>query len=115
MVDNKWRERFGSAIMLSIVGAGASYATGYGSSGASNGTSTDAQRGEELARQTIAQTFSDMANTALGENLRIPPTISVNQGERIFIFVRQDLDFSEFYDDPVTEAMKEISRERRIR
>lgn len=115
LVDNKWRERFGSAIMLSIVGAGASYATGYGSSGATNGVTSDGQRGEELARQTIAQTFSDMANTALQENLRIPPTISVNQGERIFIFVRQDLDFSEFYDDPVTEAMKEISRERRVR
>ncbi|WP_425503407.1 type IV secretion system protein VirB10 [Rhizobium oryzihabitans] len=115
LVDNKWRERFGSAIMLSIVGAGASYATGYGSSGATNGVTSDGQRGEELARQTIAQTFSDMANTALQENLRIPPTISVSQGERIFIFVRQDLDFSEFYDDPVTEAMKEISRERRIR
>lgn len=115
LVDNKWRERFGSAIMLSIVGAGASYATGYGSSGATNGVTSDGQRGEELARQTIAQTFSDMANTALQENLRIPPTISVSQGERIFIFVRQDLDFSEFYDDPVTEAMKEISRERRTR
>ncbi len=115
LVDNKWRERFGSAIMLSIVGAGASYATGYGSSGATNGVTSDGQRGEELARQTIAETFSDMANTALQENLRIPPTISVSQGERIFIFVRQDLDFSEFYDDPVTEAMKEISRERRIR
>lgn len=115
LVDNKWRERFGSAIMLSIVGAGASYATGYGSSGATNGVTSDGQRGEELARQTIAQTFSDMANTALQENLRIPPTISVSQGERIFIFVRQDLDFSEFYDDPVTEAMKEISRERRVR
>lgn len=112
-VDNKWRERFGSAILLSIVGAGASYATGYGSESSSGGNS-NAQQGEELARQTIAQTFSDMANQALGENLRIPPTISVNQGERIFIFVRQDLDFSEFYDDPVLEAEKEIRRERRI-
>jgi type IV secretion system protein VirB10 len=54
-----------------------------------------------------------MANTALSENLRIKPTISVHQGERIFIFVRQDLDFSAMYDDPVTEAMKEIQRERR--
>ncbi|WP_107678030.1 type IV secretion system protein VirB10 [Agrobacterium sp. LAD9] len=112
-VDNKWRERFGSAILLSVVGAGASYATGYGSD--SLGGNSDAQRGEDLARETIAQTFSDMANQALSENLRIPPTISVNQGERIFIFVRQDLDFSAYYDDPVTEAMKDIQRERRIR
>ncbi len=112
-VDNKWRERFGSAILLSIVGAGASYATGYGNENL--GGSSNSQSGADLARETIAQTFSDMANQALGENLRIPPTISVNQGERIFIFVRQDLDFSEYYDDPVTEAMKEIQRERRLR
>ncbi|ASY74337.1 type IV secretion system protein VirB10 [Sinorhizobium fredii] len=113
-VDNKFRERFGASIMLSIVGGAASYLTGYGSQEASN-NSDDAARGEEIARETIAQTFSDMANTVLSENLRIPPTISVSQGERIFVYVRQDLDFSAMYDDPVTEAMKEIQRERRGR
>lgn len=112
-VDNKFRERFGASILLSIVGGGASYLTGYGSSGSGSGNGdSDSERGAELARETIAQTFSDMANTALSENLRIPPTISVSQGERIFVYVRQDLDFSEMYDDPVTEAMKEIRRER---
>jgi type IV secretion system protein VirB10 len=109
-VDNKFRERFGSAILLSIVGAGASYVTGYGSQSASN-NSDDASRAEELARETIAQTFTTMANTVLSENLKIPPTISIPQGERIFAYVRQDLDFSDFYDDPVVEAMKEIRRE----
>ncbi|WP_320188546.1 type IV secretion system protein VirB10 (plasmid) [Agrobacterium rosae] len=111
-VDNKFRERFGASILLSIVGGGASYLTGYGSEQSSGSNNDDAQRGADLARETIAQTFSDMANTVLSENLRIPPTISVAQGERIFIFVRQDLDFSDMYDDPVTEAMKEIKRER---
>jgi type IV secretion system protein VirB10 len=110
-VDKKFRERFGAAILLSVVGAGASYLTGYGSQTAS-GDSDDAQRGEELARETLAQTFSDMANQALGDSLRIPPTISVSQGERIFVFVRQDLDFSAMYEDPVTEALREIRRER---
>ncbi|MEI2300430.1 type IV secretion system protein VirB10 [Ensifer sp. MJa1] len=114
-VDNKWRERFGSAIMLSVVGAGASFLTGYGSDQAFDDDDSDAQRGEELARETIAETFSDMANQVLGENLRIPPTISVSQGERVFVYVRQDLDFGAMYDDPVTEAMKEIQRERRGR
>lgn len=115
IVDNKWRERFGSAIMLSVVGAGASFLTGYGSDETFGDDNSEAKRGEELARETIAETFSDMANQALSENLRIPPTISVSQGERIFVYVRQDLDFSAMYDDPVTEAMKEIQRERRGR
>jgi type IV secretion system protein VirB10 len=110
-VDNKFRERFGAAILLSIVGGGASYLTGYGSQAAS-GNSNDAANAEEIARNTIAQTFSDMANQALGDSLRIPPTISVSQGERIFVFVRQDLDFSAMYEDPVTEALREIRRER---
>jgi type IV secretion system protein VirB10 len=110
-VDKKFRERFGAAILLSIVGAGASYLTGYGSEAAA-GDSDDARNAEELARETLAQTFSDMANQALGDSLRIPPTISVSQGERIFVFVRQDLDFSAIYEDPVTEALKEIRRER---
>lgn len=111
-VDNKYRERFGSAILLSIVGAGASYLTGYGSGQAFGSANDDAEDAEALARETIAQTFSDMANQALSENLRIPPTISVPQGERIFVYVRQDLDFAALYDDPVTEALKEIRRER---
>jgi len=112
-VDKKFRERFGAAILLSVVGAGASYLTGYGSQTAT-GDSDGAQRAEELARETLAQTFSDMANQALGDSLRIPPTISVSQGERIFVFVRQDLDFSAMYEDPVTEALKEIRRERNL-
>lgn len=110
-VDKKFRERFGAAVLLSIVGAGASYLTGYGSQTAS-GDSDDAQRAAELAKETLAQTFSDMANHALGDSLRIPPTISVSQGERIFVFVRQDLDFSALYEDPVDEALREIRRER---
>ncbi|CAN7608470.1 type IV secretion system protein VirB10 [Pararhizobium sp. LjRoot235] len=114
LVDNKWRERFGSAILLSIVGAGSSYLTGYGSGQFSSrgDGETDSDRAAELARETIAQTFSDMANQALAENLKIPPTISVHQGERIFVYVRQDLDFSAMYPDPVEEALKEIKHER---
>lgn len=110
-VDNRFRERFGAAILLSIVGGGASYLTGYGSQAATGG-SDEAQRAEDIARETIAQTFSDMANQVLGDSLRIPPTISVAQGERIFVFVRQDLDFSAMYDDPVAEQLKEIRHER---
>jgi len=115
IVDNKWRERFGSAVLLSIVGAGSSYLTGYGSnqySSSSTNGSSNSDQAAELARQTIAQTFSDMANQALSENLKIQPTISVHQGERIFVYVRQDLDFSAMYPDPVEEALKEIKHER---
>lgn len=107
-IDNHWRARFGSAIMMSIVGAGTSYVTGSGSG--------DSQSdGAATARQTIANTFSRMADRTLSKTIDIPPTINVRQGGRINIFVRQDLDFSKYYDDPVTEALKEIKNERRGR
>jgi len=116
VVDNKWRERFGSAILLSVVGASSSYLTGYGSNQYRVGSDGSSRSDEaaDLARQTIAQGFSDMANQVLAENLKIPPTISVHQGERIFVYVRQDLDFSAMYADPVEEALKEIKHERGI-
>ncbi len=110
-VNKKFRERFGSAILLSIVGAGASYATGYGES--ATGGLSRSRNGEDLARETIAKTFSNMANEALRDGLQVRPTISVHQGANINVFVRQDLDFSAFYDDPVTEELRKIQRERR--
>ncbi|KQZ95891.1 conjugal transfer protein TrbI [Mesorhizobium sp. Root157] len=109
-VDKKFRERFGAAILLSVVGGGASYLAGAGSRAATSGNG--AENPEEIARAAIAQTFSDMANQTLGDSLKVPPTIRVSQGERLFVFVRQDLDFSALYDDPVTEALKDIRRER---
>lgn len=109
-VDKHFRERFSSSILLSIVGGGTSYAIGQRSN-RMNYYSND-RDGADEARQTIAQTFSDMANTALRENINIPPTITVDQGASIFVFVHHDLDFSDFYQDPVTEAIKQIKKER---
>jgi type IV secretion system protein VirB10 len=113
-VDKKFRERFGAAIVLSVVGGAASYLTGYGSNDSGN-DDDDVEVAEETARSTIAETFSEMANQVLGNSLKIPPTISISQGERIFVFVRQDLDFSSLYPDPVAEALMEIRRERGLR
>lgn len=111
-VDKKFRERFSSSILLSIVGAGTSYAVGQRSN-RMNYYSND-RDGADEARQTIAQTFSDMANTVLKDNINIPPTITVDQGAAIFVFVRHDLDFSDFYEDPVVEALKQIKKERHL-
>jgi hypothetical protein len=71
------------------------------------GTSVGLQA-QTQAQQTASQTFSDLANQALKDSINIPPTINVDQGTRIIVFVKRDLDFSEWYPDPVREALYEL-------
>jgi type IV secretion system protein VirB10 len=74
---------------------------------AGTGTSVGLQA-QTQAQQTASQTFSDLANQALKDSINIPPTIYVDQGTRIIVFVKRDLDFSEWYPDPVKEALYEL-------
>lgn len=113
-VDKKFRERFGAAIMLSIVGGVTDFVAGL-SDDALGVTSATALDAAAIARENLAQTFSDMANQALAEQLKIPPTVHIDQGTRIFVYVRQDLDFSGLYKDPVTEELEAIKHERGLK
>jgi type IV secretion system protein VirB10 len=135
-VDNHYVERFGAAIMLSIVGGAAQFLSAYGqNSNNANGngtiiTTTDPVTGaitqtqtgvnqnqlnlqaRQIAAQNVSQTLTNIAQEALRNSINIPPTIYLDQGTRIIVFVRRDLDFSAFYPDPVKEALQEIKRER---
>ena len=112
-VDRHYWERFGSAAVLSLVGGVSSFIAGLNSSGGqqnaqASGGSSIQQDAQSQAQQTISQTLSDMANQALRESINIPPTIHVDQGTQIIVFVRRDLDFSGLYTDPVKEALYEL-------
>jgi type IV secretion system protein VirB10 len=116
-VDNHYPERFGSAILLSLVGGVSSFVAGLNSDGqtaVAGGGSYIQQQAQSQAQQTIAQTMSDLANQALKDSINIPPTIHVDQGTRIMVFVRRDLDFSGLYQDPVKEALNELRRSRAV-
>jgi type IV secretion system protein VirB10 len=112
-VDEHYFERFGSAILLSIVGGASSFVAGLNSAGqsvtaaAGTGSSVGLQA-QTQAQQTASQTFSDLANQALKDSVNIPPTVNVDQGTRIIVFVKRDLDFSQWYPDPVKEALYEL-------
>ncbi|MGZ2402946.1 type IV secretion system protein VirB10 [Rhizobium ruizarguesonis] len=111
-VDKHYLERFGAAAVLSMVGGVSSFIAGLNSdgsssSGASSSTSSDAQT---QAQQTLSQTMAEMANMALKDSISIPPTIYVDQGTEIMVFVRKDLDFSSVYPDPVRQAVDELRR-----
>ena len=131
-IDNHYVERFGSAILLSVVGGVAQYITTIGQSSSqptsTQTTTTDPVTGaqittttqpattssqaRQIGAQQTAQTLTDLANQALKSSINIPPTVYVDQGTRISVFVRRDLDFSRLYADPVREALKELKRER---
>jgi len=83
-VDNHFWQRFGGAMMLSLVDDLATYAATRAGENAENyESSSDA-----------AQT---MAAEALKHTINIPPTLTKNQGERVGILVARDLDFSKVY------------------
>lgn len=134
-VDNHYLERFGSAVMLSLVGGASQFLSAYGqnTNGYGNGTvitSTDPVTGvvtqtqtgvnqnrlslqaREIAAQNISQSLTNIAQEALRNSINIAPTIYLDQGTRIIVFVRRDLDFSALYADPVKEALRELKRER---
>ncbi|KRB29652.1 conjugal transfer protein [Mesorhizobium sp. Root172] len=130
-VDNHYFERFGSAILLSVVGGATQFIANLGNDqngSNTNQTSTDPQTGQTVTIQTqpnqylqsarqigaqqVSQSLNRIAEEALRNSINIAPTIHVDQGSRIMVFVRRDLDFSEFYPDPVREALTEIRRER---
>lgn len=81
-VDNHFWERFGGAIMLSMIqDAGAALAGGNNSNTTSN-------------TQNASQS---MATEALRNTINIPPTLTKNQGEHINVYLARDLNFRSVY------------------
>lgn len=94
-VDTHWWERFGSALLLSVVGDVATYA------------SQELQRGNVQAQGTTSA-GKDAAAIAVEQSINIPPTLMKHQGSLVSIFVARDLDFSSIYGLRVTEPRNTI-------
>lgn len=92
-VDNHWWQRFGGALMLTLVqgslNAGTALAAGSGNNG-----SGQAALGFVYGAQSSGE---QVANTALQHSINIPPTLVKNQGDTVSVFVVRDLDFSGVY------------------
>lgn len=84
-VNNHYGRIFGTATLLSLIGAGVSNVGVNGS---------DQNNASQTYRTEVANSFGDQANTILQRNLSIPPTITVQHGSRIKVLVAKDLDFS---------------------
>lgn len=94
-VDTHWWERFGSALLLSIVGDATSYA-----SSRLQDSDVDAQNTTSAGQQAAA--------IAVEQSINIPPTLNKHQGELVSIFVAHDLDFSDVYGLRVTEPRNKV-------
>ncbi len=94
-VDNHFWQRFGGALMLTLVQGALDAATVTAAgNGDNNSTSGQAALGFVYAAQSNGQTI---ANTALQNSINIPPTLTKNQAETVALFVAHDLDFSDVY------------------
>jgi type IV secretion system protein VirB10 len=84
-VDNHWFERFGSALLLSVVGDAAKVAA----------KAAQASTGESLTSTGHAGTQA--ASIAVEQSINIPPTLHKHHGEHVSIMVARDLNFSSVY------------------
>lgn len=94
-VDTHWWERFGSALLLSIVGDATSYASSQ-------------LRDSDVDAQNTTSAGQQAAAIAVEQSINIPPTLNKHQGEQVSIFVARDLDFSGIYRLRVTEPRNRI-------
>lgn len=85
-VDNHFFQRFGAAIMLTLIGGSLQAGANAAQSGGGN-----------TYFQSLNTNTNQIANTALQSTIDIPPTLKKNQGDNVSIFVARDLNFSHVY------------------
>jgi len=129
-VDRKYWERFGPPALLTMIGGAAHYVATLGNPDRNNditivnpdGTvtripqssnETPEQQARGIAAQTIAAGIQQMAAEAFGNTKDIRPTIHIDQGADINVFVTRDLDFSDLYADPVVEEFERLKSSKR--
>jgi type IV secretion system protein VirB10 len=94
-IDNHFFERFGGALLLSIVNdAGQIAATRLSQA--------------NVQVNSIQNSGQSAAAIATEQSINIPPTLYKNQGELVSVFVARDLDFSSVYRLRIVEGRTQI-------
>lgn len=92
-VDTHFFERFGSSVLLSMIDTSLQIVAN--NSRDSNASTVAVETGND---------FNRAAEIALENSVAIPPTINVEQGKRINVFVGKDLDFSQVSQQTASTA-----------
>lgn len=88
-VDTHFWQRFGGALLLSLVEDSVDYAVAKQQ--ARSG-------GDSISFSGAGDATQDAASIALQNSINIPPTLHKNQGDLINIYVARDLDFRDVYE-----------------
>jgi type IV secretion system protein VirB10 len=88
-VDNRWGERIGAAMLLSLIDDSVKLVI--------QNQSNDTQANTVVLPSTTAST-SKLAEKVLDSTINIPPLIYQNQGGIVGIYVARDVDFSSVYE-----------------
>lgn len=85
-VNNHFWQRFGAAMLISVIEDAGDYAAARASSGNNN------------FYENSTESARDNSSIVLENQINIPPTLTKRHGDRINIFVARDLDFSGIYE-----------------
>jgi type IV secretion system protein VirB10 len=88
-VDNRWGERLGAALLLSLIEDAVKITVAKANDGGSGGTT--------VQLPGTADTGQKMAEMVLASTINIPPLIYANQGGVVGVYVSRDIDFSSVY------------------
>jgi type IV secretion system protein VirB10 len=91
-IDNRWVDRIGAAVMLSLVQDAIAYAAAHDARGGGY-----AYGAPQWGFDNTRQTGDRMVNTILQQTIAIKPTLYKNQGDRASIYIARDLDFESVY------------------
>jgi type IV secretion system protein VirB10 len=94
-VDNRWAERIGAAMLLSLIDDSVKLVI--------QNQSSDTQGSTVVLPSTTSST-SKLAEKVLDSTINIPPLIYQNQGGIVGIYVARDVDFSSVYELQPTDS-----------
>ena len=95
-VDNRWVERIGAAMLLSLIDDSVQLVI---QNQANDGS------GDTIVLPSTTASTSKLAEKVLDSTINIPPLIYQNQGGIVGIYVARDVDFSSVYELKPVAAM----------
>jgi type IV secretion system protein VirB10 len=90
--DAHWGKRIGSALLISLLSDAFKYEAAE--HGPRNTTISNGLVTQTPFESNTAQTIQNLANQAVREAANRPPTVTINQGTVIYVYVARDVDFS---------------------